>query len=84
MKKKVKVPVGRPAGHLICPVCGNSQEFVELARNVTVSTRYVQNRDGSFTPQENETEIHGTVHLLCGKCGNDMTDYHSHFMGMLF
>ena len=84
MKTKVKVPSGRPTGHLICPVCGNSEEFVELARNVTVTTRYLQNRDGSFTPEENETDVHGEVRLLCGKCSTDMTEYHHHFLDMIF
>ena len=84
MKKKVQVPAGRPAGHLICPACGNTEDFVELAGNVTVMTRYLQNYDGSFTPKENETEVHGSVRLLCGKCSADMTEYHNHVLGMLF
>jgi hypothetical protein len=84
MKKKVKVPTGRPAGHLTCPVCGNTEDFIELAQNVTVTTRYLQHHDGSFTPEENDTEINGEVYLLCGKCNADMTGYHNHFIDMLF
>jgi len=84
MKQKVKIPTGRPAGHLVCPVCGNTEDFLELAQNVTVTTRYLQNVDGSFSPEENETEIHGEVHLLCGKCSADMTGYHNHFLEMIF
>jgi len=84
MKKKVKVPSGRPAGSLVCPVCGNTEDFLELAQNVTVTTRYLQNVDGSFSPEENETEIHGEVRLLCGKCSADMTAYHNHFLDMIF
>lgn len=84
MKKKVTIPTGRPSGHLTCPVCGNTEDFIELARNVTVTTRYLQNEDGSFTPEENETDIHGDVRLLCGKCSADMTSYHNHFLDMIF
>ncbi|RUM37230.1 MAG: hypothetical protein DSY57_04495 [Desulfobulbus sp.] len=84
MKKKVKIPTGRPGGRLACPVCGNSEDFLELAQNVTVTTRYRQNDDGSFTPEENETDIHGEVVLLCGKCNADMTGFHSHFLDMIF
>jgi len=84
MKKKVKIPAGRPSGRLICPGCGNSENFVELARNVTVTTLYHQNDDGSFSPVENDTEIHGEVLLLCSKCGADMTSYHNHFLDMIF
>jgi DNA-directed RNA polymerase subunit M/transcription elongation factor TFIIS len=84
MKKKVKMPSVRPSGRLVCPACGNSEDFVELARNVTVSTLYRQNDDGSFSPVNNDTEIHGEVFLLCSKCGADMTSYHSHFLDLIF
>ena len=84
MKKTVKVPTGRPAGHLVCPVCGNAEDFIELANNVTVTTRYVQNEDGSFSPRENETRIHGEVVLLCGRCNADMTPFHAHMLEMVF
>lgn len=84
MKKKVSIPSGRPTGHLTCPVCGNTEDFLEQAQNVTVITRYVQNRDGSFTPEENETNVHGEVRLLCGKCSADMTGFHNHFLDMIF
>ncbi len=82
--KKVKIPTGEPAGRITCPECGNSTDFVEVAENVLVTTHYVQNADGSFTPQENETEIHGEVRLLCRNCGADMTPFHGHFLEMIF
>ncbi len=82
--KKVRIPKGEPAGRITCHVCGNSADFVEVAENVLVTTHYVQNADGSFTPQENETEIHGEVRLLCGKCGADLTPFHGHFLEMIF
>ncbi len=83
-KNTVRLPVARPAGHLYCPACGNSQEFVEQALDVIVTTRYHQNLDGSFIPEENNTEILGEVFLLCGKCGSNMTKYHGHFLEMVF
>ena len=84
MKKTVRIPSGRPSGRLVCPSCGNSKDFVELARNVTVSTLYRQNDDGSFSPVNNDTELHGDVRLLCSTCGTDMSSYHSHFFDMIF
>ncbi len=83
-KNTVKVSTSRPAGHLYCPSCGNSKEFVEQAQDVIVTTRYHQNLDGSFIPEQNDTEILGAVYLLCGKCGADMTPYHGHFLEMIF
>ncbi len=82
--KKVKIPTGEPAGRITCQSCGNNTDFVEVAEDVLVTTHYVQNADGSFTPRENETEIHGQVRLLCGKCGADLTPFHSHFLEMIF
>jgi len=84
MKKRLKVVVGKPAGLLTCPECGNDRDFVELARNVTVTTRYVQNRDGSFSPLDNETDAHGPVQLICGRCGEDLSRFHHYFINMLF
>lgn len=83
-KNTVRVSGSRPAGHICCPSCGNSQAFIERALDVIVTTRYHQNLDGSFIPEENETEILGEVYLLCGKCGKNMTGYHGHFLEMVF
>ncbi|MGI6656980.1 MAG: hypothetical protein ACOX5Z_09200 [Desulfobulbus sp.] len=82
--KKLRVPTGEPAGRLACPQCGNTRQFVEVAENVLVTTHYVQNNDGSFTPEDNSTEIFGEVKFLCGECGEDMTRYHGHFLEMSF
>ena len=84
MPKKVKIPAGEPAGRVQCPACGNKEEFVEVAENVLVTTRYRQNSDGSFTLQDNETEIYGGIKFLCGKCGEDLSRYHTHFLEMSF
>ncbi len=82
--KKVQIPVGDPAGRIICNTCGNNTDFVEIAENVLVTTRYTQNSDGSFTPEENDTEVFGAVKFICGQCGEDLSRYHAHFLEMSF
>ena len=82
--KKVQVPAGRPFGRIACPNCGNDREFVEVARNVVVTTRYVQNDDGSFTPDEGDSEVLGKVGLYCGQCDTDMSAFHNHLMELIF
>ena len=82
--KKVQIPSGEPVGRIACPHCGNDAEFVETADTVQVTTRYVQNSDGSFTPMENSTEIHGEVQFVCGQCGADLTRFRGHFLEMSF
>ncbi len=82
--KKVHIPAGEPAGRIACTQCGNNKHFVEIAENVVVTTHYQQNSDGSFTPEDNSTEIFGEVKFLCGKCGADLTRFHAHFLEMSF
>jgi DNA-directed RNA polymerase subunit M/transcription elongation factor TFIIS len=82
--KKVQIPSGEPAGRVACQQCGNSKDFVEIAENVLVTTRYRQNSDGSFTPEESGTEIFGSVKFVCGFCGSDLTRFHAHFLEMSF
>lgn len=82
--KKVQVPAGRPLGRIVCPNCGNDKEFVEVARNVVVTTRYLQNDDGSFTPEEGDSEVQGEVNLYCGQCDADISAFHGHLMEMTF
>lgn len=84
MKQKVHIPSGEPAGRITCPDCGNAKDFVEIADKVLVTTHYVQNIDGSFTPEDNETEVFGEVKFICGSCGRDLSAYHSHFLEMSF
>ena len=81
---KIPLPDSRPAGRISCPDCGNDVEFLEVADNVVVSTRYIQNDDGSFTPQAEDSEIHGKLRLYCDVCGCDLSIFHNHLMGMLF
>jgi len=82
--KKVQIPSGEPAGRIACQQCGNAKDFVEIAENVLVTTRYRQNSDGSFTPEESDTEIFGAVKFVCGVCGADLTRFHGHFLEMSF
>jgi len=82
--KKVQVPSGRPLGRIVCPDCGNDKDFVEVARNVVVTTRYIQNDDGSFSPEEGDSEVMGKVGLYCGQCDADISYFHNHLMEMIF
>lgn len=82
--KKVHVPAGRPLGRIVCPNCGNDRDFVEIARNVIVTTTYLQNEDGSFTPDEGESDVLGKVGLFCGLCDSDLSFFHNHLSEMIF
>jgi len=82
--KKLQVPTGQSTGRIICPECGNDKDFFEVAENVTVTSRYFQNDDGSFTPEESDTEILGKVRLFCGSCDADLSLFHSYFLEMIF
>ncbi len=94
MSEKVKIPKrhiitrkpfllsGRQ--RIICPYCGNDEDFFEVAENVTITTHYIQNEDGSFTPVTDDTELLGEVRFYCGRCHADLTQYHKQFLEMLF
>ncbi len=84
MKNTVALPTGQPAGRIVCPECGNDTDFYEVAEEVTITTHYTQNDDGSFSPQEDESEVRGDVRLYCGGCNADLTSFHDHFLEMLF
>ncbi len=80
-----KKPLYYPGtNRIVCPYCGNDEDFFELAENVTITTRYIQNEDGSFTPVADDTQVFGEIKFNCGKCGADLTKYHKHFLEMLF
>ncbi|MCK4839959.1 MAG: hypothetical protein KAS94_14235 [Desulfobulbaceae bacterium] len=67
-----------------CPVCGNDEDFLEVANGVILTSRYLQNDDGSFILDSDESEIMGEVKLICGDCGADLAPYQQHFLDMLF
>ena len=82
--KKVKVSTGKPLGRIVCPHCGNDREFLEVAQDVVVTTNYIQNDDGSFTPSESDSEVLGKVGLYCSQCDNDVSGFHNQVMEMIF
>jgi len=82
--KKLQVPTGPSTGRIVCPECSNDHNFFEVAKNVTVTSRYEQNDDGSFTPVDSDTEILGEVRLFCGECEADLTKFHGYFLEMIF
>jgi hypothetical protein len=67
-----------------CPNCGNGSDFVEVADGVILSTHYVQNRDGSFSQNGDESQILGEIRLFCAECNTDLTQFHQYFLDMLF
>lgn len=72
------------ANKLVCPVCGNDEEFFELANDVLLTTYYKQNSDGSFSHESEGSQINGDVLLFCGSCEEDLTYYHQRFREMIF
>ena len=73
-----------PVNLLSCPSCGNNEDFIEVAENVIITTQYIQNPDGSFTPEKDNSQILGSVRLICGECSEDLTAFHQRFTEMLF
>lgn len=69
---------------IICPNCGNDSDFFEVADGVILTTRYIQNSDGSFIQDGDESQILGEMRLFCAECNEDLTVYHQHFVEMLF
>ena len=69
---------------IICPHCGNEWNFYQIAEEVKLTTRYIQNGDGSFTPLSDDSRILGEVKLYCGECQADLSEFHNRFMEMLF
>ena len=88
--KRRKVFISNPrrtvtAGiRIVCPECGNDQEFFEVAQEVTITTKYIQNPDGSFTPTSDESTILGEINLYCGECYADLSQYYQRFSKMIF
>lgn len=67
-----------------CPQCGNDSDFFEIADGVVLTTHYVQNDDGSFTQEDDESQVMGEIRFYCGECNQDLSAYHNHFLEMLF
>lgn len=69
---------------IICPDCGNNKEFLEVSEGVVLTTRFVQNDDGSFSQELDDSQVLGEVKFYCGDCGADLTQFHKRFLEMLF
>ena len=82
--KKEKEAVHNKAAKISCPVCGNDEDFFEIADGVILTSRFLQNEDGSFTRDGDESQILGEIKFFCGECESDLTLFHQHFLDMLF
>ncbi len=82
--RRVQLSLQEPLGKISCPRCGNSVHFVEQLESVLVTTTYIQNADGSFTPVEQNSDSNGELSFLCGECGYDLTSFHAQFREMVF
>lgn len=69
---------------LACPFCSNDSEFFEVAEDALITTYYDQNKDGSFTATDQNSEILGQVRLYCGNCGENLDAFHERFREMVF
>jgi protein-arginine kinase activator protein McsA len=69
---------------IVCPECGNDSEFLEVAENVVITSRYIQNDDCSFTQDGDESQVLGEIKLFCAECSADLSNFHQHFLAMLF
>jgi len=69
---------------IVCPQCGNDLDFIEIADDVVITTRYIQNDDGSFTQEDDDSQVLGEIRLFCAECDADLTEFHKRFLEMLF
>jgi len=69
---------------IVCPNCANDLDFIEVADDVIITTRYVQNEDGSFTQEDDESQVLGEIKFYCAECDADLTEFHKRFLAMLF
>ena len=84
LKSRKGGAVHTKSSKISCPICGNDEDFLEVANGVILTSRYLQNDDGSFTLDGDESDIQGEIKFFCGDCGVDLTEYHHHFLDMLF
>jgi hypothetical protein len=78
------VPNSTIANRLVCPICGNDEDFFELANDVLLTSYYKQNSDGSFSHESDASQTNGDVLLFCGSCEEDLTYFHQRFKEMIF
>jgi len=69
---------------ITCPICGNDEDFLEVANGVILTSRFIQNEDGSFTQDGDDSQVLGEIKFFCGECNADLSVFHQRFMEMLF
>ena len=73
------------ANRLTCPFCGNDRDFFQIAEDAIITTYFKQNADGSFTQDENESQILGEIKLFCGSCEEELPpEFLDRFTEMVF
>jgi len=72
------------AQKIACPICGNDTDFLEVADDVVLTSRYIQNPDGSFSEDGDDSQVLGEIKFICGECHADLTQFHQRFLDMLF
>ncbi len=71
---EIKKPLILPRKDLIiCPFCGNMEEFYEIMENTTFYIHYYQTDTGVLEPIEESVEVLGVVKFYCGVCHSDLT-----------
>ena len=73
-----------PYNRVVINKCGNDEDFYEIAENATLTTLYTQNKDGSFTALEDNSQVHGEIKLICAQCQKNLSMFHQRFSEMLF
>ncbi len=58
---------------LVCPYCGNQEEFYEVIENASLIINYLQNEDGTFVSLGEDMEVAGPARFFCGKCHADLS-----------
>ena len=83
-KARPKVVTLPSTQRITCPECSNNKEFLEVSDGVILTTRFIQNNDGSFSQEIDDSQVLGQVKFYCGDCGADLTHFHKRFLEMLF
>ena len=83
-KTRSKVVTVPSTQRITCPECTNNKDFLEVSDGVILTTRFLQNNDGSFSQELDDSQVLGQVKFYCGDCGADLTQFHKRFLEMLF
>ena len=83
-KTRPKVVTVPSTQRITCPECTNNKDFLEVSDGVILTTRFLQNSDGSFSQELDDSQVLGQVKFYCGDCGADLTQFHKRFLEMLF